>query len=36
MEICREQEPAFDPVEEDHLASCWLYQEATSKEKSHG
>jgi len=37
MDVCREQEPAFDPVEDDHLASCWLYQEAAvGKEKSHG
>jgi peptide/nickel transport system ATP-binding protein len=28
MDICKELEPAFDPVEKEHLASCWLYQEA--------
>jgi oligopeptide/dipeptide ABC transporter ATP-binding protein len=30
MEICRSQEPAFDPVEKaEHLASCWLYQKVS-------
>lgn len=28
MEVCRSMNPAFDPVERDHLASCWLYQKA--------
>jgi len=28
MDICRKVGPAFEPVEKDHLASCWLYQEA--------
>ncbi len=27
MDICRVEEPAFQAVEGDHLASCWLYQE---------
>jgi len=27
-EICTKSEPAFEAVENDHLASCWLYQEA--------
>jgi oligopeptide/dipeptide ABC transporter ATP-binding protein len=27
MDICKEVVPAFEPVEKDHLASCWLYQE---------
>jgi oligopeptide/dipeptide ABC transporter ATP-binding protein len=27
MDICHVKEPAFDVVEGDHLASCWLYQE---------
>ena len=27
MDVCRESEPAFEPVQGDHLASCWLYQE---------
>jgi peptide/nickel transport system ATP-binding protein len=36
MEVCKEVEPAFDPVEKDHLASCWLYQEAPlGQELSH-
>jgi oligopeptide/dipeptide ABC transporter ATP-binding protein len=36
MDICPAQEPAFEPVEEDHLASCWLYQEAAvGQEKSY-
>lgn len=30
MDICRIEEPAFEPVDEgDQLAACWLYQEAT-------
>ena len=28
MDICKEESPAFEPVEKDHLASCWLYQKA--------
>jgi oligopeptide/dipeptide ABC transporter ATP-binding protein len=38
MDICREQEPAFDPVGAGgHLASCWLYKEsAVAAEKRHG
>jgi peptide/nickel transport system ATP-binding protein len=36
MDVCRGQEPAFDPVEGDHLAACWLYQEvAVGQEKSY-
>lgn len=27
MDVCRKLEPAFAPVQGDHLASCWLYQE---------
>jgi peptide/nickel transport system ATP-binding protein len=27
MDICPKVVPAFQPVEGDHLASCWLYQE---------
>jgi oligopeptide/dipeptide ABC transporter ATP-binding protein len=27
MDICPKVEPAFEPVQADHLASCWLYQE---------
>jgi len=27
-DICTKVDPAFEPVEKDHLASCWLYQEA--------
>ena len=27
MDVCRDNEPAFEPVQGDHLASCWLYQE---------
>jgi oligopeptide/dipeptide ABC transporter ATP-binding protein len=26
MDVCRDKEPAFEPVAGDHLASCWLYQ----------
>jgi peptide/nickel transport system ATP-binding protein len=37
MDVCREVDPAFEPVEKDHLASCWLYQEApVGQELSHG
>jgi peptide/nickel transport system ATP-binding protein len=36
MDVCRSQEPAFEPVERDHLAACWLYQEvAVSQEKGN-
>jgi len=36
MEVCRNVEPAFEPVERGQLASCWLYQEAPAgQEKSH-
>lgn len=28
MDVCYDVEPAFEPVEKEHLASCWLYQEA--------
>lgn len=36
MDICRVVEPAFEPVEKDQLASCWLYQEAPAGlEKNH-
>jgi oligopeptide/dipeptide ABC transporter ATP-binding protein len=28
MDVCKDIEPAFEPVENEHLASCWLYQEA--------
>jgi len=28
MDICRSQEPAFEAVENDQLALCWLYQKA--------
>ncbi|MFL7867211.1 MAG: ABC transporter ATP-binding protein, partial [Anaerolineales bacterium] len=27
MDVCKEVEPAFEAVEQKHLASCWLYQE---------
>jgi peptide/nickel transport system ATP-binding protein len=36
MDICRAEDPAFEPVERDHLASCWLYQEVPAgQEQSH-
>lgn len=37
MHICRTEEPAFDPVGPgEHLASCWLYQEAAiARESKH-
>lgn len=39
MEICKKQEPPFDEVGKNHLASCWLYTaEGKGKklEASHG
>jgi oligopeptide/dipeptide ABC transporter ATP-binding protein len=37
MEVCKEVDPTFEPVEGDHLASCWLYQVApVGQEQSHG
>ena len=38
MQICKEVDPAFDPVEKGHLASCWLYQQAPvgQEEQSYG
>jgi peptide/nickel transport system ATP-binding protein len=38
MDICRRQDPAFEPVGRgEHLASCWLYQKApVGAEASHG
>ncbi len=37
MDVCLSQEPAFEPVEREHLAACWLYQEAAvGQEKSNG
>lgn len=37
MDVCKEVEPAFDSIEKEHLASCWLYQEASvGQELSHG
>ena len=37
MEICRSEQPAFESVENDHLAACWLYQDAAvGKERIHG
>jgi oligopeptide/dipeptide ABC transporter ATP-binding protein len=36
MDVCKEVEPAFEHVERDHLASCWLYQEApVGQEQGH-
>jgi oligopeptide/dipeptide ABC transporter ATP-binding protein len=37
MDICRSQDPAFDPVGQgEHRAACWLYREAAvAAEKSH-
>jgi peptide/nickel transport system ATP-binding protein len=28
MDICSREEPAFEPVDGGHLASCWLYRKA--------
>jgi peptide/nickel transport system ATP-binding protein len=36
MDVCKAVEPAFEPVEKDHLASCWLYQDIPAvQEQSH-
>jgi peptide/nickel transport system ATP-binding protein len=36
MDVCKDIEPEFEPVEREHLASCWLYQEApVGLEQSH-
>ncbi len=40
MDICSQEEPAFEPVMGDHLASCWIYQQedvknASGKENIH-
>jgi peptide/nickel transport system ATP-binding protein len=34
MDVCHTQEPAFEPVVGDHLASCLLYQKAGVKQES--
>jgi oligopeptide/dipeptide ABC transporter ATP-binding protein len=34
MDICSREEPAFEPVEGDHLASCWLYRKTTAQKAS--
>ena len=31
MEVCSQAEPSFEPVVTDHLASCWIYQEAAAR-----
>jgi peptide/nickel transport system ATP-binding protein len=28
MDVCSTDEPTFEPVEKEHLASCWLFQQA--------
>ena len=36
MDVCKDIEPAFESVEKEHLASCWLYQEAPARmEQNH-
>jgi peptide/nickel transport system ATP-binding protein len=36
LPICSQQDPAFNPVERDHLAACWLYQGvAAGQEAGH-
>ncbi len=30
MDICSEEEPVFESVQADHLASCWLYQKSAA------
>ena len=34
MDICSKEEPAFEPVVGDHLASCWIYQKAEREKES--
>lgn len=34
MDICSQEEPAFEPVAGDHLASCWLYQKHQARKAS--
>lgn len=37
MDICSKEEPAFESVAGEQLASCWLYQKANGKQKvTHG
>jgi oligopeptide/dipeptide ABC transporter ATP-binding protein len=33
MDICSREEPAFESVAGEQLASCWLYQKADGKQK---
>lgn len=37
MDICREEVPPLETIEENHLAACWLYPsvKAKSQEKAH-
>lgn len=35
MEVCQTKDPRFDPVEEGHLAACWLYQWASTSESGN-
>jgi oligopeptide/dipeptide ABC transporter ATP-binding protein len=34
LDICSKKEPAFEPVADDHFASCWLYQNAAAQMSS--
>ncbi|HTX90502.1 MAG TPA: ABC transporter ATP-binding protein [Anaerolineales bacterium] len=34
MDICSKEDPAFEPVANGHLASCWIYQKASAVKTS--
>lgn len=37
MEVCGSEDPAFQPIQGDHLAACWLYQDLpVAQEKYYG
>jgi peptide/nickel transport system ATP-binding protein len=35
MDICRDEVPPLEPVEEGHLVACWLYQDAAKPLEKH-
>jgi oligopeptide/dipeptide ABC transporter ATP-binding protein len=34
MDICTQHQPGFEPVEGDHIAACWLYQDHPEKKQA--
>ena len=34
MDICSREEPVFEPVDGDHIVSCWLYRKAGARKVS--